>query len=280
MPTLKEIGTRIEGIRKIQRVANALEVVAATKLRRRERLVLASRPYASGIRQILEGLVARTRGRHPLLWRKPGAREVAIVLLTSDRGLCGAFNDNVIRSAMELSREFAKAWLIIVGRKGASYFRRKGYPIVAQYRDIEDKDLGGVADGITAKIMKLYTEESIGEVYLVYNKFRLHLIGQVWHLQLLPVEAESPQTILTDYLYEPTQEEVLDRLIPAYIACEVRQAIQESRTSEEMARMVAMKMASDNTDELIEKLSLDYHKARQAAITREMIELVSGGTVF
>lgn len=277
MATLKEIGARIEGIKKIQRIANALEVVAATKLRRRERLVLDSRPYASGLREILEELVLRARERHPLLLRKPKARGAIVCLLASDRGLCGAFNDNVIAQTIELSREFARAGLIIVGRKGASFFSKKDYPIAAQYRDLKDKDLSDVAEDITTKIISSYKEEAIGKVYLVYNRFRLHLIGHVWGLQLLPVELEGPQRILTDYLYEPTQEEVLNRLIQAYIVEQVRQAIQESRASEEMARMVAMKAASDNAEELIEELSLDYHKARQAAITREMIELASGG---
>lgn len=273
MATLRAINNRIGGIRKIQRIANALEVVAATKLRRRERLVVASRPYALGLREILENLMKKAREKHPLMEKRSDG-ETVLVVLTSDRGLCGAFNNNVIESVKKLSWT-ARPKLIVVGRKGISYFSRKGYHIVAQYRDLKDEDIGPTTQDITAKIISLYTEEPIKGIVLLYNMFRLHLIGKVSELQLLPVEVEGEETLLTDYLYEPSPDAVLDKVLSAYIAEEIRQIILESRASEEMARMVAMKIARDNADELIEKLSLDYHKTRQAGITKEMIELAT-----
>jgi len=274
MPTLRDVKSRIGGVQKIEKVTKAMQIIASIKLNRCEKEALRFRPYGEKVRAIFSNLSRRFSQRHPLLSHRDEKKSLFIAL-TSDRGFCGSFNINVYQSVAEAIKE-KDSNLIVIGKKGSIYFKKRPTPILSEYSGLKRENIFAAAEDITKKIVNIYKEKNADRVYIYFNRFRLHLLGKTEKLQLLPVEIEEKQ-IVTDFLYEPSTDEFLDRFIPEYITTQIIRAILESQASEEMARMVAMKYATDNAEELIDKLSLDYHKARQAAITRELIEIVGGG---
>ena len=275
MATLGRIKRRQEGVSKIRKVTKASEVVAATRLRRIETAALNTRPYTEGIGRIVASVTRKTRERHPFVTSPSKTGVIGAVIITSDRGLCGGFNANIFRTVEEFSRH-REVKILVIGRRGRTYFRKKGFELIGEYFDLDEARFSGLSFEMTQKVIALYKKGTLSEIELVYNKFRLHLLGKVSRIRILPVEVQEDNGEACDYIYEPEPGEILNRLIPEYIEAEIRQAWFESRASEEMARMVAMKSATDNADELIEKLMLNYHKVRQAMITKEIIEVVSG----
>lgn len=280
MVTLREIRNRIRGVRKTQKITRAMKVVAATRLARAEKSVFAARPYAQRIREVLRSALASIEdigaGEIPLLRQKEaGPINTSLIVITSDRGLCGGFNSNTFKRALDFIGEkpSGKVSLVVVGLKGQRYFQRLGLNIIAQYLEFTARPL----EEIARKIMDLYLAQEIDQVYLLYNKFKTFMAGEIILERVLPAEIPKKRKRgRIDYLYEPSPGKVIEGLILESFVSEVYLALLESRTAEEAARMMAMDYATENAEDLIDDLTLSYHRKRQEAITREMMEIASG----
>lgn len=281
--SLRDIRKRIASVRSTQQITKAMKMVAAAKLRRAQESIMATRPYATKMLQVLSSLAARTSAEaHPLLARRK-SRWVEVVVFTSDRGLCGAFNMNLIQRAERFMEEekgkTEEIALSFVGRKGRDYFRKRKVIMRREYVNFFGKVDYLLASRIGQELVQAYSEERVDAIYLLYSEFRSAIQQRVILEKILPVTPSSPPTIgpaAVEYLYEPSESEVLDKLLPMYVEVEVYKALLESLASEYGARMTAMENATNNAAEMIEKLTLVYNKARQAAITKELIEIVSG----
>jgi len=279
---LKALRHRIASIKSTQQITRAMKMVAAARLRRAQERIIEARPYADKMREVLQSLSLRTDPTaHPLLVRREMKR-VELLTITTDRGLCGSFNQNVIRRVerflKEHHTEYAEISLTMVGRKGLDYFRRRQVPIsrdyVGQFREIDYQ----VAATIGKDVVEAYTGEAVDGVFLVYNEFRSPLVQRVVVKDLLPIEpleVESDYPAV-EYIYEPSAEAILSELLPRYVEIQIYRALLESVAGEHGARMTAMGSATENAQEMIEKLTLVYNKARQSAITTEMLEIVGG----
>lgn len=273
MATIREIRERFAGISKIKKITQAMQIVAATRLKKAEARVLEFRPYAELIKNIFLNVAAGSKEEHPLLVKRDFKSEnTCVVAITSDRGLCGVFNDNIIRQLYDM-QAMVNNRIVSLGKKGNAYFRRRKTKVIFEYADLNYNKIGETCQDLTKKIIDLYSKGAVSRVVLLFNKFRLNLLGRVDVQQVVPPVIQESQKV-SDYIFEPEATAVLDRLIPAYIKTQIRASILESLAAEEMSRMVAMKYATDNADELIKKLNLDYHKARQAQITKEIIEVL------
>jgi F-type H+-transporting ATPase subunit gamma len=304
MPTLLDYRRRIRSIKSTQQITRAMKFVAAAKLRRAQEGVFAARPYAHEIVRVLRSAAARMEtAAHPLLERRPEER-ILVVILTGDRSLCGAFNANVIRRGMSFLRERAaeKPEVLIVGKKGRDTLRKRGWTFVAEYIGVSSNVEFGKAREIAAKIAEIYTSKEVDAVYAIYNEFKNVMIQRLQTEKLLPVDpavvasppggergehrsgeeslprelSPSGHSWLVDYLYAQPVEEIFRGLVPRYLESEVFRILLESAAAEHSARMTAMDSATRNAAELIDKLTLKMNKIRQAAITTELIEIVSG----
>lgn len=271
----------------MQKITRSYKMVSAAKLRRAQDRVIAARPYANTMMRVL-GRLASGAGdyNHPLLEVR-GDEHYLVALVTADRGLCGAFNSNLIKAAQQFMRENSdkQVDLVTVGRKGRDFFRRRGASILNEYVNITAKTVDHAdAIRIARELMDLYTAEdsNIDRVYIIYSEFKSVMSQRLTVKQLLPVSKESisgesaVEDSTIDYIYEQPPSEILGRLLPRYIETQVYYAMLESVASEHGARMTAMEAASKNAGELIESLTLTMNRARQASITREIIEVVSG----
>jgi F-type H+-transporting ATPase subunit gamma len=279
MPSLKQIRRRIASVKSTQQITKAMKMVAAAKLRRAQENILKARPYSLKLRDVIRDLGGHTeRDRHPLLaLREP--KYVGIVVVTADRGLCGSFNSNIIRQAKEVidSQDAEDIKLVTVGRKGYDFFRKRGYNIVQHhielFRDLEFGSAVTIGEALT----HMYVKQALDRVFLVYNEFKSALQQFVIVEQILPIVPEEPQVEFTyDFIFEPSADEVLDGILPLYVNLQLWRVLLESNAAEQGARMTAMENATDNASEMIEALTLQYNKARQAAITNELLEVVSG----
>ena len=280
MATLRDIRRRIGSVRNTKQITRAMKVVAASRLRRSQERIFNARPYANQMMALLESLAARLEQQyHPLLARRP-ERKILLVVVTADRGLCGAFNANVLRTAQNYIRERGedKVSLVTVGRKGRDFFRRRSVEITAEYVNIFRQLDFSHAKELAGKIIDLYTQEAVDAVDLVYNEFKSTMVQNVKVERYLPIEPiEAPEgEYLTDYIYEQPAAEILNALLPRYVEVQVFRAFLESQAAEYAARMTAMEAATNNADELIETLRLKLNRLRQAGITKEIIEVVSG----
>jgi F-type H+-transporting ATPase subunit gamma len=290
--SLRDIRKRIASVRSTQQITKAMKMVAAAKLRRAQESILATRPYATKMLEVLNSLAARTSAEaHPLLARREPKR-IEVVVFTSDRGLCGAFNMNLIQRAERFMEEekvkSEELALSFIGRKGRDYFRRRKVNIRREYINFFGKVDYLLASRIGQELVKAYIEKQVDGIYLLYSEFRSAIQQRVVLRKVLPVipGGEEALTLVqppakggpaaVEYLYEPSEGEILDRLLPMYVEVQVYHALLESVASEYGARMTAMENATNNAAEMIEKLTLVYNKARQAAITKELIEIVSG----
>ncbi len=299
MPNLLDIRRRIKSVKNTQQITKAMKMVSAAKLRRAQERVVTARPFANKMSEVLGELAKRTSEdfHHPLLDLR-GDERYLLVMITADKGLCGAFNTNLTKAGQAFIRENSEKTveLFAIGRKGRDFFRNRRYVITAEYLGLTGKGRVefGEALEVARAIIKLYTEDtSIDKVFLVYNEFKSVLSQRVVLEQLLPVsraeepEAKSPQDAksqqpltLTDYIYEQPPEEIFSRLLPRLIETQIFRALLESVASEHGARMTAMDSASKNASELIESLTLNMNRVRQAAITNEIIEVVSGAAAL
>ena len=281
MATLKAIRKRIGSVRNTQQITKAMKMVSAAKLRRAQESAVQARPYAEKMTELLKNVSARVSSEaHPLLTARE-EKKITLVLFTSDRGLCGGYNANLIRSAETFIRQHSggqEIELTLVGRKGADYFRRRGAKIVDRYIDILHQAADELAAEIAQKLISRFISGETDAVYILYSRFRSAL-SQVPTLEkLLPValaatsEAEAQQQ--TEYLYEPGVQQLLASLLPRITDVAVQRALLEATASEHGARMTAMESATGNAAKMIGSLTLQMNRARQASITRELLEIV------
>ncbi|MBI3597327.1 MAG: ATP synthase F1 subunit gamma [Nitrospirae bacterium] len=281
MPSLQHIRRKISSVKSTQKITKAMKMVAAAKFKRAQDRILSARPYAQKMAAVLKGLSqGGNRDLHPLLRRRT-ARKVELLVITADRGLCGAFNANILRRAQEFIREKRAAGfevgISVVGRKARDFFRRRG--IVPRQTWVQIFDRLSYAHGteIGKDIVAQYTDGTFDELHLLYNEFKSVMQQRVAIEKLLPIEPpETAEAVGGDYLYEPDETAVLERLLPKYIEVQVFRALLESAAGELGARMTAMDSASRNAGELIRKMTLVYNKTRQAVITKELMDIVGG----
>jgi F-type H+-transporting ATPase subunit gamma len=283
MANLKMIRTRISSVKSTQKITRAMKMVAAARLRRAQERITQLRPYALQTLEVISSVAARAGEEdvHPLLARRE-PNNVMLVVLTSDRGLAGAFNQNINRAAHRFLKELVgqgkQVTLATIGRKGNDYFRRRGADIVHPFTGIFDKLDLVKARKVGSVVIDEYTEHKLDAVYLIYNEFKSAISQKVVMEQLLPIVPleVAPNETAVDFIYEPNKLAVLDALLPMYVHGEVYRALLESVASEHGARMTAMDNATTNATEMISKLTLVLNRARQAAITKELIEIISG----
>lgn len=279
MATLREIKQRIKGIKNTQQITKAMKMVAAAKMRRAQERMFSARPYASKIQELIQNLAANANETEsPLLAIRPVER-LRLVVVTSDRGLCGSFNSNVIKRALLEIRnnQDKEISLVTVGKKAGEFFRKRDFNVIASYDGIFNDLQYAHADNLAQAIMKDFSDENVDAVQIVFNEFKSVARQEIVADTLLPLdmsEFEGEGTV--DYLYEPSEEALLLALLPKHLKMQVWRAFLESYASEQAARMMAMENATENATELISSLTLVYNKARQAAITTEILEIVGG----
>lgn len=281
MAGVRDIRRRIRGVSNMQQITKAMKMVAAAKLRRAQEKVIASRPYSKQLQDVLSRLVqAQTDGSHPLLEKRP-VKKIGYILVTSDRGLCGGFNANLIRKTRGIleKQQDIKTGLVTVGRKGSDYFGRRETQIISRFTGLGDSPDFSQARKIAGDIIGLYTSGEFDEVYLVYSKFISVLTQEPTLAKILPIEP-SQEKAGGEYLFEPSPQQMLEYLLPGYVESQIFSALLESKASEMGAKMTAMDSATENAKEMIEKLTLAMNRARQAAITKEISEIVGGAAAL
>lgn len=283
MPSLKSIKKRIASVKNTRQITKAMKMVSAAKLRRAQDAVVAARPYANKLLDVISNLALREEGGSHSLLSARGKGRALVVLLTADRGLCGGFNANVSKAAERYIRtnelEYEGYDLMIIGRKGRDYLKsRAGMNIVKVHENITGKITYATAQLIGEEIVGEYLAEKYDAVFLIYNAFRSAISQEVTIDQLLPIVPRNVAegTDVVDYLYEPNRSEVLEQILPKNVEVQIFRGLLESVASEHGARMSAMDSASKNASEMIGKLTLVYNRARQAAITKELMEIISG----
>jgi len=272
MPTLLDFRRRIRSVKNTQQITRAMKFVAAARLRRAQEAALAARPYAKELVRVLRSTMSRiVEPQHPLLARRPEEKILALVL-TGERGLAGAFNTNIM--------------VIPVGKKGRDSLKKAGFHIIAEYINVLARVEFGTAREISDLVSDLYAKGEIDSVYVVFSEFKTVMSANLALEKLLPVETmqaekdagAQPASSQVDYIYEQPEEQLLDKLLPRYVETQVWRAMLESSAAEHAARMTAMESATQNAGEVIEALTLHMNKVRQAAITKEIIEIVSGAS--
>jgi F-type H+-transporting ATPase subunit gamma len=305
MPTLIDHRHRIRSVQNTQKITRAMKLVSAAKLRRAQDRVVNARPFAGQMLDVLRSLARRTEvRRHPLLKKRP-EETVLLLLLSGDKGLCGPFNTNVIRLGerfLARHRNGHEPRLIAIGKKGRDYFRRHRQTLVTEHINLFLRLVEySHAREIATEVIRLYTDKEVDAVYLIYNEFKSILVQRLLTEKLLPIEGVLPIRVVgaaalpgqeasqptgeeaaettegeVDYLYEQPPAELFDRLLPRHVQTQIYRALLESAAAEYAARMTAMDAATNNAAEMIERLTLEMNKARQAQITKELIEIVSG----
>jgi F-type H+-transporting ATPase subunit gamma len=283
MATLRDIQRRIRSVQSTQKITRAMKLVAAAKLRRAQERILAARPYANKMAELLGNLVnGADENGHPLLEQREGPRR-QIVIITADRGLAGAFNSSVIRRAVELIRESSAAelTLVVVGRKARDFFRRRRHTIKRDMIGFWDRLAYSHACELADYFMQQYLDDEVDEVFLLYNEFRSVAFQRPVRVQLLPIPraetgAGQETTEGVDYIYEPSADAILGDLLPRHVRMQVYRALMESLAGEYGARMTAMEAATKNAKDMIEVLTIQYNKARQEKITKELLDIVGG----
>lgn len=287
MPSLQSLRRKIAAFKNTQKITKAMKMVAAAKLKRSQDRILAARPYAHKMRSVLGNLSRRVnRMAHPLL-RKHEGRKVEILVVTSDRGLCGGFNGNIIRKTVEFLRQCEarglQVNLSIVGRKGRDYFRRRAWPIRQEWTGVFDKLSFEHAIDIGDDVSGNFMNGTFDEAYVVYNEFKSAIQQRVIVEKLFPIDtaaefgsAQAEGTTGGSYLYEPDEAELLNALVPKHVQVQAYRILLESAAAEHGARMAAMDGATRNAGQLIKRVTLYYNKTRQAAITKELMDIVGG----
>jgi F-type H+-transporting ATPase subunit gamma len=282
MLSLRDLRRRIKSVESTQQITKAMKAVAAAKMRRAQEDVVSARPYARRLREVL-GRVAISAGdvRHPLLEvREP--QKVAFLLITADRGLCGGFNSNLIRLASQEAKNFTNIDFICAGRKGRDFFRRLKKNLIFEYIGLGETVKVEQAREIAAFVMQKYEQKELDVVYVIYSEFVNVLIQRPKIAKLLPIEPpeESGEVKKVDYIFEPEAEEIMAEMLPMYVENFIFHALLESKASEQSARMTAMDNATENANDIINQLTLQMNKARQTAITKELLEIVSGAAAL
>ena len=290
MPTLLDFRRRIRSVKNTQQITRAMKFIAAARLRRAQETAVSLRPYASGIREILRSAMSRIENpeQFPLLTQRPEER-VLVLVTSGERGLCGAFNANVLRRAFEFLNEKSgkSVEVVAIAKKSRDAFRKRSWKMAAEYVDVTSRADLGKAREIAAEVMKIYEAGGADSVYLIYNEFKNVMMQTLRVEKLLPLErsalgkhekgAPPPSSAdAVDYIYEQPAAEIFNKLVPRYVEMQVFRMLAESSAAEHAARMTAMESATSNASDVIDALTLHMNKVRQAAITREIIEVVSG----
>lgn len=292
MPTIRQIKRRITTVKSTAKITNALQLVAASKMRRAQDRALQARPYAEKLRLVLAGLAtsedsaAEAEALHPLLAARP-VQNIAILHITPDRGLCGGLNSNLNRSAGSFAAvQHEPVNVVAVGKKGRDFFIRAHLHVSAEFTELGDYPTQADTLGIARVVIDDYLAGEVGRVYLSYAEFVNTAVQRPVIRQLLPIEAPQmdstaeAEAFRADYIFEPSPQVVLERLLPRYIEMQIYEAILESAASEQSARMVAMKNATDNALDIQRELTLTYNKVRQEQITRELLDIVGGAAAL
>jgi F-type H+-transporting ATPase subunit gamma len=291
MATLREVRARITGVKKTQKITKAMKMVAAAKLRRAQSSVVAARPYAFALRRLLEHMSATTDiASNPFVMRRE-VKSAALVVVTADRGLCGAFNSNLVKAAVNhISTQYGqlhsegKLRLFCVGRKGFDYFSRRQYNVAGKYIGLFSNLVFGQAQEIVREVIRGYLAGDFDTVEIVYNEFksiaRVKIVVDQFLpfavLQDAPGESAYKRAPGANYIYEPSSRAIVDALVPKHLNFQFWRILLESNAAEQGARMAAMDNATENANEMISSLQLVYNKARQASITKELLEIVAG----
>lgn len=280
MPSLIDMRRRIRSVKNTQQLTKALKTVSAAKLRRAQERVLSARPYADQLRKVLSNLTSKIENiSHPLIEVRPEER-ILFVVVAADRGLCGAFNANILRTAQSFARAHTgqKLNLLPVGKKSRDFYKRRGIRLAAEFINVFSSLNYGHAKDVSEKIVQMYSNAEVDAVYVVYNEFKSAIQQRVVVEKLLPlIRADLGETeTQLDYIFEQQPQEIFNRLLPRYVEVQIYRALIESAASEHGARMAAMDTASRNAGDMIDMLTLNMNRVRQAAITREIIEVVSG----
>jgi F-type H+-transporting ATPase subunit gamma len=291
MASLRSIRTRIKSVRNTQKITKAMKLVAAAKLRRAQDAVIRTRPFAQALDELLASLAeARAAAEmppHPLMEVRENPRRIEVVLLTSDRGLCGGFNSNIIRRAQRFLVEEGDRYEAIqfstIGRRGRDFARKRGIGTRKDYVGFFGRLRFSMAKEVADDLIVEFQERKLDAVYLLYNQFKTAISQVITFKPLLPIVAPAQEKtaekggfITPEHLYEPSRPQLLEQLIPRQLAMQIWRALLESEASEHGARMTAMDSATKNASEMIGRLSLEYNRARQASITKELMEIVSG----
>ncbi len=285
MPTLRQIRQRIRSVKNISQVTRAMEMIAAAEMRRAQQATLASRNYSEKAREVMQYVAAepgRSKNLNPLLEKRPDVKSIAVVLYTADRGLAGAYNVNVIRKTMDFIKPFEKEAksirLITVGKRGRDLMRRFGKQVVADFSDMGTRPEIVQVSALARAALDEFLTGRADEVYLAYTDFvnvlrQVPTVKRVLPIEQAEIKREGPGAV---YLYEPSAEQILAQVLPRFVEMQIYQALLEAIASEQAARMVAMRNATDNAKELIENLTLLRNKVRQASITKEILDIVGG----
>jgi F-type H+-transporting ATPase subunit gamma len=284
MASLRQIRTKIKSVRGTRRIMSAMKLISAVKLRRAQELLLSFRPYSDAYLEITKSLARRCDPEwHPLLRRPEALKRLHLVFMTSDRGLCGSFNSNLIRKLETYlvtdAEKYEEVKFTFLGRRGRDHFARNKIAGVQNHIGINEKNYSEVAESVASALVTEYIKEETDEIILVYNYFRSALTQVMVYERILPIEPQpeaDEESTPIDYLYEPTRKAVLKKLLTNYVKVRVERAIEESLTSEHASRMTAMENATGNADDVIKKLTLLANKTRQSMITTELMDIVNG----
>ncbi len=297
MPNLRDIKRRIQSVKNTGKITKAMKMVSAAKLRRAQASMLQARSYADKINSVIASLSEGVdRELHPLLYLRP-RKVVEVVVLTSDKGLCGAFNSNILKAAEGhihgLKNGGFEVSISSIGRKARDYFTRRSVTLRNLWVDLSGKTIVySTIQEIANDVIENYINETIDEVFLIYNEFQSVMVQSVKKLRLLPIEPsfskggqgdfsdEQEKKAVSGFIFEPSESVILNRLLPKNIETQIYSSLLESNASEEAARMVAMENATKNTNELVDKLTLQFNKARQASITSELMDIVGGAAAI
>jgi F-type H+-transporting ATPase subunit gamma len=283
MSSGKQIRQQISSIRSTKKITSAMQLVAASKMRKTQAQMQRSRPYADKIRQVIAHLAAsHSEYRHPYLVPKEQVNNIGLIVVSTDRGLCGGLNINMFRQVLQHMRQWdrdgKKISLCLVGKKAQSFFSRVGGEVLATAQDLGNKPSMSDVIGVVKTMLDAYDEQKLDQLFIVHNEFVSTMTQKPKLLPLLPLEVSADEDLKHhwDYLYEPEAESLLDVLLKRYIETQVYQSVVENVACEQAARMLAMRNATDNASQLVDELQLKYNKARQAAITQEISEIISG----
>lgn len=284
MASIRQIRSKISSVKGTRRIMSAMKLISAVKLRRAQDLLLAFRPYSDAIQDITLNIARRCDPKwNPLLRRPEERKRLHLVFMTSDRGLCGSFNSNLIRKLETYivtgGKRYEEIKYTFLGRRGRDHFVRTNVDVADSYTGITERNYQEIAEKVASALTEEYIKEKSDEIILVYNFFKSALTQVMVYEKILPIEPEAEKeddSPLIDYLYEPTRKAVLKKVLKEYIRIRVQRAIQESLTSEHASRMTAMENATSNADDVIKKLTLLANKTRQAMITTELMDIVNG----
>ncbi|MDO9577496.1 MAG: ATP synthase F1 subunit gamma [Candidatus Cloacimonadales bacterium] len=278
MANIKEIKTRIESVRSTKQITNAMKMVAAANLRKAQDRIIKARPYADHINTMLRSIKFKNATNlHSLIADVEEVGKSAVIVVTSDRGLCGSFNYQILKEALRYIKQNPDAEIICLGKKGFDYLKKRTDKIIKSYVNLFNEMNFSVSRDVAAQIIDLFLEQNYNKIDVLYNEFKSAIQQNIVVKQLLPIiPSESEEMSTLDYLYEPDEDTIIDELGKKYINVDIWRIMLESSAAEQGARMTAMDSATDNAAELIDTLTLKYNRARQAAITKEIIEIASG----